>query len=299
CSSHLLSRQSNQQRGRISRAFEAFFDRAVAIYDSGLNWVFRHQFLTLMGTIALVILTGYLYVVIPKGFFPEQDTGFLFGQLEAREDSSFEAIARMENQVSQIIQQDPAVAGLVGFAGATGGNSSEATARWFIQLKVFGHRPPIQQVMARLRPKVAKVIGAKFFMQAGQDVTVGGRLEQAEYQYTLTDTDSNELNQWAPKILAKMQDMKILTDVASDQQIASPHIAIEIDRDAASRLGISLTTIDTTLYSAFGQQQISTIYLPAQQSKLILEVEPRFQTQPSDLSNIYLAGSNGQVPLSA
>jgi hydrophobe/amphiphile efflux-1 (HAE1) family protein len=294
-----LTRESDRPPGRISRGFERFFDRLVAGYDRGLNWVFRHQFLTLMSTIALVILTGYLYVVIPKGFFPEQDTGFLFGQLEAREDSSFESIARMENQVSQIIQQDPAVFGLVGFAGATGGNSSEATARMFIQLKDFGQRPPIQQVMARLRPKVAKVIGAKFYMQASQDVTVGGRLEQAEYQYTLTDTDSDELNLWAPKFLAKMQDMKILTDVASDQQIASPHIAIEVDRDAASRLGISLTTIDTTLYGAFGQQQISTIYLPAQQSKLILEVEPRFQTQPSDLSNIYLAGSNGQVPLSA
>jgi hydrophobe/amphiphile efflux-1 (HAE1) family protein len=294
-----LTREHDRPQGRISRAFEKFFDRAVAGYDAGLNWVFRHQLLTLLSTIALVVLTAFLYVIIPKGFFPEQDTGFLFGQLEAREDSSFESIARMENEVSQIIQRDPAIYGLVGFAGATGGNSSEATARIFIQLQPFGQRPPIQQVMARLRPQVAKVIGAKFYMQAGQDVTIGGRLEQAEYQYTLTDTNSDELNQWAPKILEKMENMKILTDAASDQQIASPHVSIEVDRDAASRLGISLTTIDTTLYSAFGQQEISTIYLPTQQSKLILEVQPRFQTQLSDLSQIYLAGSNGQVPLSA
>jgi hydrophobe/amphiphile efflux-1 (HAE1) family protein len=294
-----LSRQSNQQHGRISRAFEVFFDRTVAIYDNGLNWVFRHQFLTLMGTIALVILTSYLYVVIPKGFFPEQDTGFLFGQLEAREDSSFEAIANMQDEVSKIILQDPAVYGLVGFAGATGGNSSEATARMFIQLKDFGQRPPIERVMARLRPKVAKVIGAKFYMQAGQDVTIGGRLEQAEYQYTLTDTNSDELNQWAPDFLAKMQKMSFLTDVASDQQVASPHISIIVDRDAASRLGISLSTIDSTLYSAFGQQQIGTIYLPAQQSKLVLEVQPKYQTEPSALSDIYLPGTNGQVPVSA
>ena len=172
------------------------------------------------------------------------------------------------------------MSGLVGFAGATGGNSSEATARMFIQLKDFDQRPPIERVMARLRPQVAKVIGAKFYMQAGQDVTVGGRLEQAEYQYTLTDTDSDELNKWAPVYLAKMQQMGFITDVASDQQIASPHISIEVDRDAASRLGISLTTIDATLYSAFGQQQIATIYLPAQQSKLILEVQPKFQSEP-------------------
>jgi multidrug efflux pump subunit AcrB len=261
--------------------------------------VFRHQLPTLLATIALVVLTGYLYVIIPKGFFPEQDTGFLFGQLQAREDSSFEAMAKMENEVSDIIQKDPAVYGLVGFAGATGGNSSEATARMFIQLKDFGQRPPIEQVMARLRPQVAKVVGAKFFMQAGQDVTIGGRLSQAEYQYTLTDTNSDELNQWAPQFLAKMEQMKFLTDVASDQQIAAPHVAIEIDRDTASRLGISLSTIDTTLYSAFGQQEITTIYLPAQQSKLILEVQPRFQAQQTDLSNIYVQGTNGQVPLSA
>jgi hydrophobe/amphiphile efflux-1 (HAE1) family protein len=299
-----LTRESNSPPGRISRAFEGFFDRMVAGYDRGLNWVFRHQFLTLMSTIALIGLTGYLYVVIPKGFFPEQDTGFLFGQLEAREDSSFAAIAKMESQVSQIIQQDPAVSGLVGFAGATGGNSSEATARMFIQLKDFSARPPIEQVMARLRPKVAKVVGARFYMQPGQDVTIGGRLEQAQYQYTLTDTNSDELNHWAPIFLAKMQAMNILNDVASDQQIASPHIAVEVDRDSASRLGISMSTIDTALYGAFGQEQIATIYLPTQQSKLILEVLPKYQTQPADLSQIYVAGTTAtgaatpQIPLS-
>jgi hydrophobe/amphiphile efflux-1 (HAE1) family protein len=295
-----LEREQDRPPGRVSRAFEAFFDRMVAGYDSGLNWVFRHQFLTLMSTIALVVLTGYLYVIIPKGFFPEQDTGFLFGQLQTREDSSFEAISKVENQVSQIVQRDPAVQGLVGFAGATGGNSSESTARMFIQLKDFGDRPSIDQVMQRLRPQVAKVVGAKFFMQAGQDVTIGGRLEQAQYQYTLTDTDSDELNQWAPIYLAKMGAMNILTDVASDQQIASPHIAVEVDRDAASRLGVSLSAIDGTLYSAFGQQQIATIYLPTQQSKLILEVQPQYQANPADLSGLYVAGSgSAQIPLSA
>ena len=295
-----LERERERPQGRVSRAFEGFFQRMLAAYESGLDWVFGHRLLMLLGTIGLIALTGYLYVIIPKGFFPQQDTGFLFGEVEARQDISFEGISRLNDQFSKIIVADPAVAGVVSFAGATGGNSSENTARMFIQLKPFGERPPIAAVMARLRPQVAKVIGAKFFMQAGQDVTIGGRLSQAQYQYTLTDTDSNELNHWAPILLAKLQAMNTLTDVATDQQIASPHIPIDIDRDAASRLGVSLSAIDATLYSAFGQQQVTTIYSATQQTKVILEVQPKFQIGPTALSRLYVPGANGaQVPLSA
>ncbi len=295
-----LAREHERPPGRISRRFEAMFERMRGGYDRGLSWVFRHQPLMLAGTIALIALTGYLYVVIPKGFFPEQDTGFLFGEVEARQDISFAGITRINEEFSKIIVADPATAAVVSFAGATGGNSSENTDRMFIQLKPVGERPPIEQVMARLRPKAAKVIGAKFFMQPGQDITIGGRMEQAQYQYTLTDTSSNELNHWAPILLAKMQAMKILTDVASDQQIASPHIPIEVDRDAASRLGVSLSAIDAALYSAFGQQQIATIYSATQQTKLILEVQPQFRVGPTALSRVYVAGANGaQVPLAA
>ncbi|MGB7033881.1 MAG: efflux RND transporter permease subunit, partial [Xanthobacteraceae bacterium] len=295
-----LTREHDGPRGRINRIFESLFDHMLAAYAAGLDWVFRHRLPMLLGTIALIVLTGYLYVIIPKGFFPEQDTGFLFGEVEARQDISFEGISKINAEFSKIIVQDPAVSGVVSFAGATGGNASENTDRMFIQLKPFSERPGIQQVMARLRPKVAQVVGAKFFMQAGQDVTVGGRLTQAEYQYTLTDTDSDELNHWAPILLAKMQEMKGVTDVASDQQIASPHIPIEVDRDAASRLGVSLSAIDATLYAAFGQQQVATIYSATQQTKVILEVEPKFQLGPNALSDIYVAGTNGtQVPLSA
>ncbi len=296
-----LAREHERPQGRISRAFERFFDWMRAEYDRGLNWVFRHQFSMLLGTIALVVLTGYLYYVIPKGFLPEEDTGFLFGELEARQDISFAAMAKLENQTAKIVLQNPAVAGLVGFAGSTGGNSSENTARMFIQLKPFSQREGIQQVMQDLRPKIAaQVIGAKFFMQAGQDVTVGGRLEQAQYQYTLTDTNSDELNHWAPILLAKMQSMNILTDVASDQQIASPEVAIEVDRDAASTYGVTLSAVDAALYAAFGQQQVATIYLPTQQAKAVLEVQPKYQTAQADLAQIYVPGTNGaQVPLSA
>jgi hydrophobe/amphiphile efflux-1 (HAE1) family protein len=294
-----LAPTTAQSQGRISRAAERLFDRMRDGYERGLRLVLRHQLPTFLSTLGLIVMTGFLYVVIPKGFFPEQDTGFIFGQAEARQDISFAGMSKIENELARIILQDPAVSGVVGFAGATGGNASENTARMFIQLKPFNERAPVQQVMQRLRPELAQVVGAKFYMQAGQDVTIGARLEQAQYQYTLTDFNSDELNHWAPIFLREMEAMKILTDVASDQQIASPHVSIEVDRDAASRLGVSLQAIDATLYDAFGQEQIATIYSSNQQSKLILEVQPKFQVGASDLSEIYVAGTSGQVPLSA
>ena len=295
-----LAREQGCPPGRISRAFEAFFNGMLAIYERGLIWVFRHQFLTLMGTMALIVLTGYLYVIIPKGFLPEQDSGFIFGYAQAREDISFSAMAEKEQELSSLIVQDPAVRSVVGFVGATGGNPSESTARMFIQLKPFGQRPSIEAIMQRLRPRLAKVIGIKYFMQAGQDVTIGARLEQAQFQYTLTDTNTEELNHWAPIFLAKMEGMKFLTDVASDQLIASPQITVEVDRQAASALGVTPAAIDAALYAAFGQEEIATIYTTTQQPRLILEVQPKFQLGPTALSRIYVAASSGgEVPLTA
>ena len=298
--SQFLAKERERPPGRISRAFGRFFDRMLAGYDRGLRWTFRHQLITLLGTIGLMVLTGYLYVVIPKGFLPEQDSGFIFGDAEAREDISYAAMAEKEQQLSRIVMQDPAVSGVVGFVGATGGNASENTARMYIQLKPFAERPPIQKVMQRLRPKVARVIGVKYFMQAGQDVTIGGRLEQAEYQYTLTDTNADELNHWAPVLLSKMEGMKSLTDVASDQLIASPQVTVAVDRQAASTLGVTPAAVDAALYAAFGQEQIATIYTTTQQPRLILEVEPKFQMASTDLSGIYVASTTGaQVPLAS
>jgi hydrophobe/amphiphile efflux-1 (HAE1) family protein len=296
-----LTRESERPRGRLNRMAENFFERMIRGYDRGLQWVFRFRFLTLISTLALIVLTVFLYVEIPKGFFPEQDTGFIFGQAQAREDTSFEQMAQLENTFANIINTDPAVSGVVGFAGSTAGNSSESTARMFIQLKPLNERKvSAQDVMQRLRPKVAEVMGAKFYMQAGQDVTVGGRLTQTEYQYTLTDTETDELNHWAPILEQEMQKAPELQDVASDQQIASPHIAIEINRDAAYRLGLSLSLIDETLYDAFGERQVATIYTPSHQYKVILEVQPQFQNDPTALSRIYITTPTGaRVPLSA
>ncbi len=298
--SRFLTRESDQPKGRLNRGAERFFEWLVRGYDRGLGWVFRHQPLMLALTLGLIVVTGVLYVKIPKGFIPEQDTGFIFGQAQARQDISFAAMSGLEQQLSDVITKDPAVNAVVGFAGATGGNASENTARMFIQLKPFSQRDGVEKVMARLRPRVAQVQGVKFFMQPGQDVTVGGRLEQAQYQYTLTDTNDAELNHWAPILLQKMQGMKQLSDTASDQQIASPHVAVTVDRNAAYRLGLSLGTIDQTLYDAFGQEQVTTVYTDTSQHKVILQVEPQFQADPSALSHIYVAGPTGaQVPLSA
>jgi len=223
--------------------------------------VLSHQPLMLVLTLGLIVLTGYLYLAIPKGFFPQQDTGFIFGQAEAREDISFEAMAALQHRLAAIIERDPAVSGVVAFAGATGGNGTENTARMFIQLKPFDQRDvSADRVMQRLRPKVAVVPGVRFYMQAGQDINVGGRLARTQYQYTLTDTNSQELNHWAPIIQGAMAKLPELQDVASDQQVAAPHLSVDIDRDLAYRMGLSLGLIDQTLYDAFGQRQIATIY---------------------------------------
>ena len=270
-------------------------------YDRGLAWALRHEFPMLLVSIAMIALTVGLYVVIPKGFLPEQDTGIFIGVAQAREDVAFDAMEKIENECAAIILKDPAVAGVVGFAGATGGNASENTARMFVQLKPFDQRPSVQQVMARLeaqgRPRWS---ACKFYMQAVPDIRIGARLEQAEYQYTLTDTNTDELNHYAPILLEKLEGMKILSDVASDQQIHSPHVVVEVDRNLASSLNVPISSIDAALQDAFGQAQIATIYLPTQQAYLILEVERKFQAGPQALSSLYVTNATGgQVPLSA
>jgi hydrophobe/amphiphile efflux-1 (HAE1) family protein len=296
-----LKEQTLHGKGRFNRIAERGFDWMVRVYDRGLGFVFRHQLPTLLSTLVLMVATGYLYVTIPKGFFPEQDTGFIFGQADARQDISFGAMAKLTHQIADVVKDDPAVSGVFSFTGASSYNPTENTARVFIQLVPHNQRAETSnQIIQRLRLKVAKVEGVKFYMQSGQDISIGGRLSRTLYQYTLTDTNVEELNHWAPIIEAAMQKMPELQDVASDQQVAAPHLAIEIDRDAASRMGISPSLIDETLYDAFGQRQVANLYTSTSQYKLILEVEPEFQDDPSALSKIYVIGPGGtQVPLSA
>src|SRR5215469_12721842 len=296
-----LKEQGLHGKGRFNRIAERGFDWMLRAYDCGLGFVFRHQLPALLSTLVLMGATGYLYVTIPKGFFPEQDTGFIFGQADARQDISYAAMANLTHQIVDVVKDDPAVSGIFSFTGASSYNPTENTARVFIQLKPHDQRDlTSNQIIQRLRPKVAKVEGVKFYMQSGQDISIGGRLSRTLYQYTLTDTDVEELNHWAPIIEEAMRKLPELEDVASDQQVAAPHLAVEIDRDAASRMGISPSLIDETLYDAFGQRQIANLYTSTSQYKLILEVQPQFQDDPTALSKLYVVGPGGsQVPLSA
>ncbi|HEY3908281.1 MAG TPA: efflux RND transporter permease subunit [Stellaceae bacterium] len=296
-----LKEQGLHPAGRFNRLAESFFNWMIGTYDRGLRVVLRHQLPILVTTLLLMVATGYLYLQIPKGFFPQQDTGFIFGEVDNREDASFRSTAELTRQVISIIKEDPDVGGVFAYAGAYSYNPGESTARVFFQLKPWEERTATaQQVVQRLRRKVAAVPGIKFFMQIPQNITVGGRLSRTQYQYTLTDTNNAELNHWAPILEREMRKLPQLQDVASDQQIAAPHMAVEIDRDAAYRLGLNASIIDQTLYDAFGQRQVATIYGDTNQYKVVMEVQPQFQDDPSALSKIYVPGRNGvQVPLSA
>ena len=241
------------------------------LYDRGLIRTFAHQFPMVMVNIGLIVLTVILYIVIPKGFLPEQDTGIFIGVAQTREDTAFETIATIENKCAAIILKDPAVSGVVGFAGRDGRQPEREHRAHVRPAQAFNQRQSVQQVIARLRPALAKVVGVKFYMQSVPDIRIGARLEQAEYRYTLTDTSTDKLNRFAPMLLEKLQGMQVLTDVASGQQIHSPHVVVEVDRNLASSLNVPVASVDAALQNAFGQAQIGNIYLPTQQAYLILE----------------------------
>ena len=296
-----LKAHGEHQPGRLNRAGERVFNAFLAGYDRGLRFVLRHQLTMLGATLALMLATGYLYVKIPKGFFPPQDTGFIFCQIQGRQDSSFEKMSGLAHQVAAIVAKDPAVQGVFYLGGTYAFNPTEDAVRMFMQLKPHDQRDvTVGQVIQRLRPQFGAVEGAKVFMVPGQDINVGGRLTKTQYQYTLTSTDSAELFHWAPIVEAAMKKLPELQDVTSDQQAAAPHLAVEIDRDAASRLGVSTQAIDETLYDAFGQRQIATLYTSTNQYKVVLEVLPQYLRDRSALSKVFVPGRNGaQVPLSS
>ena len=296
-----LKQEGLHPKGRFNRGAERVFQAVLRRYDRGLGFIFRHQFAALLATLLLMVATGYLYVNMPKGFFPQQDTGFIFGELDVREDASMIQTDKIRRQVVDIVSHDPGVEGVFSYDGATPYNPAENTARIFWGLKPYDQRDATaDQIIARLRKKVAAIQGAKFFMQVPQNITVGGRLSRTQYQYTLTDTDNDELNHWAPILEKEMRKLPQLVDVASDQQIDAAHLAIDVDRDVAYRLGLSMNQIDQTLYDAFGQRQVATIYTATNQYKVVLEVQPQYQHDPNLLSEIYVSGPGGvQVPLSS
>jgi multidrug efflux pump len=284
--------------GRLYFASEHVFEWMLSHYENSLKWVLRHARLALTAAIATLALSVYLFMIIPKGFFPEQDTGRLMGAIMADQDISFQAMRQTLTQFVNTIMKDRAVDHVIGFAGANAGSIN--SARMFIALKPLDQRKiSAEEVIARLRKATAKIPGAALYLQATQDLRVGGRSANAEYQYTLQGDDLTELNKWAPKLLNKLRTMRIVTDVNSDQQTHGLEADLVVDRDTASRFGLNQQLIDDTLYDAFGQRQVSTMYTPLNQYHVVEEVAPQYWQDPSSLRQIDVRSSNNaQVKLS-
>jgi hydrophobe/amphiphile efflux-1 (HAE1) family protein len=294
-----LLKPVNEEHGSLYRMCERGFGGILHAYEAGLKIVLRHQFITLMVMFGTIALTGYLYVVIPKGFFPQQDTGLIIGQSEAAQDISFPAMEQRQQALLNAIMRDPAVASLGSAVGAGGGSYTLNDGRVFIQLKPAPQRDPIDNVIARLRTNLAKLQGITLYMQAAQDITVGARLNKTQFQYTLNDADPGELNHWADLFMEKIRAVPGIADITTDQLNAGPMLDITIKREVASSYGILPETIDNTLDDAFGQRIVSTMYTTLQQYHVILEVNPKFQYGPEALNGIYVKSSSGQqVPLS-
>jgi multidrug efflux pump len=292
----LLRPLNSERHGRLYRASEGAFDGLLNVYSRGLRWVLRHQALILLVTVGTACLSVYLYIIVPKGFFPQQDTGRLAGSIQAEQDISFQAIRQKMNDYVTIIMNDPAVSTVTAFVG---GGGTANTGRMFIMLKPLGERKvTADQVIARLRGKLAHVPGATLFLQSAQDLQIGGRLGNAQYQYTLQSESLDDLNVWAPKVLAKLRQMPQLKDVNTDQQNRGLEAKLVIDRDTAARLGIQPAAIDAALYQAFGQSQVSTIYEQLNQYHVVMEVDPRYQQTPDALQSVYVPSKSGAlVPL--
>lgn len=294
-----LLKPESREHGRLYRWSERGFDLLLKAYEAGLKVVLRHRFITLMVMIGTIVVTGYLYVIIPKGFFPQQDTGLILGQSEAAQDISFQAMAERQQAMLDAVVRDPAVASVGSAVGAGGGTYTVNDGRVFIQLKPADQRDPIEKVIARLRRNLAKIQGITLYMQPAQDITVGARLNKTQFQYTMNDADPGELSHWAGLFLNKIKTLPTVADVTTDQLNAGPLLDITIKREVASSYGILPYTIDNTLDDAFGQRIVSTMYTPLQQYHVIMEVNPKYQYGPEALNNIYVKSSSGQqVPLS-
>jgi multidrug efflux pump len=296
---HILRPLRKEDEGRVARASEAAFDWMVKVYDRGLGWVLEHQALTLLLTIATVAFTVLLAVVVPKGLFPQQDTGLLLGITEAPVDISFPAMSDRQQAVADVIRKDPDILNVSSFIGADGTNPTLSSGRLAITLKNRDQRSAsAQEIMARLAPKLAQVTGVTTYLQAVQDLQIATQISRTQYQYTLEDADPSELATWAPQLLDRLRQIPQLADVASDQQNGALQLTLVIDRDTASRMGITAQAIDDTLYDAFGQRPVSTIFTQLNLYRVILEVSPQYQQNPAGLNQIRLKSTTGEaVPL--
>jgi len=282
-------------RARDGGSRSGLFERALAGYERSLGWALQHSRIVLAIFFGAIVLNIVLFNVVPRGFFPEQDTGRLIGSLQADQSVSFQLMTQKLRQMMEIVQQDPAVENVVGYTGvgSGGGFGSINTGSVFVSLKPLSERVPMDQVLARLRPKLAKVPGGRLFLFGVQDVRAGGRQSNSEYQYTLQADDADLLFKWTARLVQQLETSKIMADVSSDQQQRGLESDLVIDRDSASRLGITPAQIDNTLYDAFGQRQVSVIYSAINQYHVVMEIDPSYTQFPAALGEIYVATSGG------
>ena len=300
CSRLLKAKADEKKKGRFYEASERTFNNVIQFYGRTLQWVLGRQGLTLLVAVATLAATIGLYIFVPKGFFPVQDTGVIQGISEAAENISFTAMAERQQALAEVILKDPAVENISSFIGVDGINTTLNSGRILINLKPLAERKiSATEIMLRLQPEIAKVEGITLFMQPVQDLTVEDRVSQTQYQYTLEDADADELNLWTTKMMDKLQTIPQLRDLATDQQTHGMQARLVIDRATASRLGITPQSIDNALYDAFGQRQISTLFTQLNQYHVVLETLPDFQRNPSKLNDIYVLSTSGKaVPLS-
>jgi multidrug efflux pump len=313
---HFLKARDESRHGRIYRAMENAFQWLHYEYNSALRWVLRHQWPVLLIAVGCAFLNVYLFMIVPKGFFPQQDTGRLGGRTRAAQDISFPAMSAKQRQLAQMVLEDPAVQTVTAFVGGNGpGGGSTNVGNMFIALKPLSDRPyrpygddwfdrlrqkfhihpahvSADDVVNELRRRLTSVPGAALFLQAQQDIQIGGRGSDAQYQYTLSDENLKELNTWSPQLLARMRTMPELRDASTDQQDQGLAANLVIDRDTASRLGVTASAIDQVLYDAFGQREVSTMYTGLNQYFVVMEVDPQYQLSPDSLNNIYVKASS-------
>ncbi len=287
--SRILRHNPTEKQGRFFKASERVFENIIAFYGRTLQFVLGYQTITLLIAAATLVLTVFLYIVIPKGFFPTQDTGVIQGISQAPANTSFDSMAQRQQQLARIVLQDPAVESLSSFIGADGTNTTLNSGRMSINLKPVEQRDlSAADVIRRLQQNLTQVDGVQLFMEPVQNITVDDRVSRTQFQYTLEDPDADELNLWAGRLVDKMKQLPQLADVATDQQTGGLAVSLVIDRVTASRLGIAPTTIDNTLYDAYGQRQISTMYTQLNQYHVILETDPKTQQGPGDLQSLYI-----------
>ena len=294
----LLKRHDPDHQSGFYKSTENFYNRVIEFYGRTLKFVLKHQTTTLLVTVGTLVLTLFLYVVVPKGFFPVQDTGVILGISEGPQNTSFSALTQNQQALASVILKDPDVASLSSFIGIDGTNSTPNSGRIQINLKPRDERKSTAtEIIRRLQPELAKVNGITLYMQPVQDLTVEDRVSRTQYQYSMEDADAQELSGWALKLVGELRKLPSMRDVATDQQNGGLKADLVIDRDTASRLGILPQAIDDTLYDAFGQRQVSTIFTQLNQYHVVLEVDPQFAQNPDSLKNIYVhSGSGAQVP---